>query len=55
MDKLLSDKVCPIISAGADGRQARCLADKCAWWDDKRGLCAVLSLYFTLQEASEKK
>jgi hypothetical protein len=35
--------------------QRDCVADRCRWWDDVRGRCAILMIATALRDIGKKK
>ena len=50
-------KICPILAAGDPGYNAQpgvqCKGKLCAWWDEERSMCALVSAAVALGEVAE--
>lgn len=37
-------KVCPLLGAGPLGVNTNCKGNRCAWWEEEQGRCALVSI-----------
>lgn len=41
----MNGRICPLFfSSGADLEEFECRPDRCAWWEEERGRCALVSI-----------
>ena len=42
--KELSTNICPLLGAGPLGVNTDCKGGRCAWWEEERDCCALVSM-----------